>query len=105
MSNQYNFKKEWESTKKQLVKFSKEAMDVVKKGEKEIVKFSKKTKLQIDTTAINLKKEKLYYLIGKEYVKKGNSSKQSVKMKKLIDELKSAQKDVKDIKGKLKETK
>jgi len=48
MPRQYDFKKEWEKTRAQLVKFSKEAVNVAKKGEKELVAFSRKSKLQID---------------------------------------------------------
>ena len=69
MPTQYDFKKEWEKTRNQLVKFSKEATKVAQKGEKELIAFSRKSKLHVDSTAISLKKEHLYYLVGKEYIK------------------------------------
>ena len=66
---QYDFKKEWEKTKEQLVKFSKEAAIVAKKGEEELIKFSHRSKLHVDSTTASLKKEHLYYQIGKEFSK------------------------------------
>jgi len=56
MPKQYDFKKEWEKTRDQLTKFSKEAVAVAKKGEKELVKFSRQSKLHVDATSISLKK-------------------------------------------------
>ena len=70
MPGHYDFKKEWEKTKNQLTKFSKEAARVAKKGEEELIKFSRQSKLHVNATAISLKKEKLYYMIGKEYMQK-----------------------------------
>ncbi len=102
MSSNYDFKKEWEDTKKKIVKFSKEAADIARKGEAELIKISQKSKLHIDSTAITLKKEKLYYLIGKEYAKSRNPAKPSAKLTKLSEELKQAEKEHKDLKNKLK---
>ena len=104
MSTNYNFKKEWEETKKKLVKFSKEASDIAKKGEAELIKISQKSKLHIDSTAITLKKEKLYYVIGKEYSKSKNLTKPSAKVLKLIEELKAIEKEQKALKDQLKKT-
>ena len=101
MGKQYDFKKEWEKTKKSLIKFSKEAAEVAKKGEAELIKISKQSKLHIDSTATTLKKEKLYYLIGKEYAKAKNPAKPSAKLVKLMEELKELNKEQKALKGKL----
>ena len=103
--NQFDMKKEWEKTKGQLIKFSKEALEVAKKGEEELVKFSKKSKLHIDSTAINLRKEKLYYLIGKEYVHSISAGKESSKVKKLLADLKAAEKEQKSLKIKISKSK
>lgn len=102
MSGQYDFKKELEKTKSQLIKFSKEAIEIAKKGEEEILKFSKRGKLHVDATAVNLKKEKLLYLIGKEYVEKKFPEKPTGKLKTLVDEFGEISKEQKSIKRKLK---
>ena len=101
MSDQIDYKKEWERTKKQLVVFSKEMAELAKKGEKEFVKFSKRSKLHIDSTAIGLKKEHLYYQIGKEYVVSNTPAEPTPKLKKLIDEVRKSDKQQKELKTKL----
>jgi len=98
----YDFKKEWEKTKKQLMKFGKEASEVAKKGEKELLEFSKKGKLHVDSTAMSLKREHLYYQIGKEYVKIKDAGPQPAKLKKLIDEMNKVDRQQRQLKGKLK---
>ena len=102
MSGQYDFKKEWEKTRSQLAKFSKEAMIVAKKGEQELVKFSRKSKLHVDATAFSLRKEKLYYLIGKEYASAKEPEKSTPKLKKLVAELNKVNKDQQALQRKLK---
>ena len=102
MKKQYDFKKEWEKTKVQLHKFSKEAARMAKKGEDELVKFSKKGKLHIDSTAVSLKKEHLYYLIGKEYSKIKDPGEQSPSMKKLIGELHKVEKEQRSVQSSIK---
>ena len=101
MKKNFDLRKEWEKTKKQLEKISKEAMIVAKKGEDELVKFSKKGKLHLDSTAIGLKIEQLYYTIGKEYVRAKNSSKTSSKLDSLVTQIKNLEKDQKALKSKI----
>ena len=48
--------------------FGKELSVLAKKSEKEIVKASKKGKIQLDIVGLNMRKEKLYYDIGKKVV-------------------------------------
>ena len=105
MPENFDFKKEWEKTKKQMVKFSKEAAVVAKKGEEELIKFSHQSKLHIDATAASLKKERLYYLIGKEYVGAMKSGKQTAKLKKLLDEVETVDKEQNNLQGKMKSSK
>ena len=105
MPTQYDFKKEWEKTRNQLTKFSKEAVKMAKKGEKELVEFSRKSKLHVDTTAISLKKEHLYYLIGKEYTKENAPAQPTAKLTKLLNELKKADREQKVLKRKIKTVK
>ena len=90
MTAQYDFKKEWEKTRAQLNKFSKEAVKMAKQGEKELIEFSRKSKLHVDSTAISLKKEHLYYLIGKEYASAQAPAQPTEKLTKLLSELKKA---------------
>jgi len=102
MSNQFDLKKEWEKTKTQLQKFSEEAVVLAKKGEEELIKFSKKGKLHLDSTAIGLKIERLYYVIGKEYVKGCRSSQpSSAQLEKLIKEITKLEKEHKLLQGKI----
>jgi len=98
---QHDFKKDWEKTREQLIKFGKEATIIAKKGEDELLKFSKKSKLYMDSTALNLKKEKLYYMIGKEYVNAKNPL-ESTKLKKLAEEVNKANRQQQALKSKLK---
>lgn len=101
MTKQFDYKKEWEKTKRQLAKFSKEATEIAKKGEKELVKFSKKGKLHVDSTSVSLKKEHLYYLIGKEYCGLKNPEVPSAKLKKYLAEVKKADREQKQLKKKI----
>ena len=103
MSAQFDFKKEWEKTKKQLLEFSKEATKMAKKGEEELVKFSKKSMDHIDATAANLKKEKLYYRIGKEYIATvEKKDKGTQELDKLVAEYKATVKAEKELQKKIK---
>ena len=87
MPKEHDFKKDWEKARKQLDLFSKEAMVLAKKGEQEFIKLSHRSKLHLDSTAIDLKREQLYYLIGKEYVKANAPAQPTAAMVKLLDEL------------------
>lgn len=101
MSSHYDFKKEWDKTRVKLEKFSKEAVQVAKKGEKEFVEFSRKSKLHIDATAINLRKERLYYMIGKEFAQGKEVETSNPKLKKLLTELSKANRQQVVLKRKL----
>jgi predicted hydrocarbon binding protein len=102
MPTQYDFKKEWEKTRKQLTQFSQEAIKVAQKGEKELVKFSRIGKLHVDSAALGLKKEQLFYLIGKEYVKANAPEKPTPQLDKLLSELKKADKEQEGLRVKIK---
>jgi len=105
MAENHDFKKDWEKTKVQLQKLSKEAAKAAKKGEEQLVKFSRRSKLHIDSTAMTLKKEQLFYRIGKEYVSLKEAGIPSVKLKKLVSDLDNANKEQSTIKDKLKDIK
>jgi hypothetical protein len=101
MSAQFDFKKEWEKTKKQLVEFGKQATKIAKQGEDELVKFSERSVLHIDATAANLRKEKLYYQIGKAYVHQLKTKKDSGELSKLLSELNLVESEGKVLKKKI----
>ena len=102
MPTQYDFKKEWEKTRKQLTKFSQEAIEVAQKGEKELVRLSRVGKLHVDSAALGLKKERLFYLIGKEYVKANAPEKPTPQLDKFLSELKKADKEQENLQVKMK---
>ena len=102
MDTKYDFKKEWEKTKKQLKQLSAEALELAQKGEKELIKISRKSKWHIDSTAITLKRDRLYFLIGKAYAEIKNNSARTKELGRLIKELRSLDKEEKDIQKKLK---
>ncbi len=105
MPKEHDFKKDWEKARKQLSVLSKEAMVLAKKGEQEFVKFSHRGKLHLDSTAIDLKREQLYYLIGKEYVKANAPAQPTAAITKLLEELAKIDKDQKTVRSELKNIK
>jgi len=105
MSTHHDYKKDWERTRAQLTKLSKEAVEIAKKGEKEFLEFSRRSKLHIDSTAITMKKEKLYYLIGKEYTNLKSSAEPTPKLNNLVKELKTADRLQQSLRRKIKSPK
>lgn len=101
MKKEPDFQKNWEQLRKQLVHYSEEAMDLAKRGEKEIVRLSKEGRLRFDATTLNMKKEQLCYLIGKEYVKAKYPATPTARMKDLIEELKEVSKKQGQLKRKM----
>ena len=95
MTLQQDFDRNWPKAKKQLEKFGKDALVVAEKGKKELVRFSKESKLRIDLTSFELKKEHLYYLIGKEFVQENCPGEPGEKLKKLIAEFNKASREQK----------
>lgn len=100
MKAQYDLKKEWPKIKKQLIQVSKEALTLAKKGEKEVIRISKQGKLHIDATALTLKKEHLYHIIGKEYVEANFPGEHTSKLQRLIDEIEKIDKQLAALKKK-----
>ena len=97
--------KSLEDIKKQLAKFGSDAMRLAKQGEKEIVRLSKEGKLRMDATTLGVKKEHLFYLIGKEYVRSGCPGDKNLKLKKIISELNAADKKEKLLKKSIRKVK
>src|SRR3989338_1713925 len=102
MPKEHDFKKDWEKARQQLNQFSKDALVLAKKGEKEFIKFSHRGKLRLDSTAIDLKREQLYYLIGKEYVKAQTPAQPTSAMTKWLEELERIDKQQKEGRNELK---
>ncbi len=91
--------------KKKFSKFSKEAVVLAKKGEKEFVRLSKEGKLHVDSATVGIKKEHLLYLVGKEYVRLGCPGAKSAKLKKFMKELEDLKKKDLALKRTLKKVK
>ncbi len=93
MTIQQEIKKNWPKAKKELEKLGKEALIAAEEGKKQFVRFSKQSKLRLDITSLELKKEHLYYLIGKEFVKENCPGTYGDKLKKFIDDLKQVNRE------------
>ena len=93
MAKKYDFKKEWPRIKKELVRVSKEAMVLAKKGEEQLVKVTKRGKLHVDDAALGLKMEHIYLQVGKEYVKSKCAETKTPKLKKLLNDLAKIEKE------------
>lgn len=104
MKKEPDLHKNWEQIRKQLMHFSEEAMDLAKRGEKEIVRLSKEGRLRFDATTLNMKKEQLCYLIGKEYVKAKYPAQPTAKIKELIEEYREISKKQGQLKRKMVKT-
>ncbi|MDP2653947.1 MAG: hypothetical protein Q8Q08_07950 [Candidatus Omnitrophota bacterium] len=90
--NKFDIKSDWPEVKKQLMTFSREALRLAKKGEKELKTFSGRGKLHLDSATLNLKKEHLYHLIGREYIRARCPGTQTPKLKALIAEFRKIDK-------------
>ena len=101
MKNANELQKDWEKAKEQIVRLSKDALDLAKKGEAELVTLSKKTRIHFDLTALSLHKEKLIYQIGKEFIK-SKVEVSSVTLKKLLQEFHKLENDEKKLRNKIK---
>ena len=97
-----NFKKEWPKIKKQLLEFSQQAVQMAKKGEKEFIRLSHRGKIHLDSTALSLKKEHLYHLIGHEYVRAKCPSAPTPKLKELVGEMNQIERDLKNLERQIK---
>lgn len=99
---EYDFKKEWPKIKKELGRLGQEALSLTKKGEERIITLTQKGKLHVDSTALGLKREHLYHLIGKEYVKGKCACPTTAKMQKYLSDLRRLEKEIKTIGKKIK---
>jgi len=102
MTIKYDFKEQWPKIKKQLMEFGQETLELTKKGEEHLIRLSRQGKLRIDATTKEIRKEQLYYLIGKTYVKAGCPGEKNTKLKKIIDELRRVNQQKKSIRSQIK---
>jgi hypothetical protein len=93
-----DFHKEMEKLMTQLQsswqKISKNAGELAKKGEQELVRASKIGKLQVEVVALNLEKEKIYYEMGKK-VAKDSGADVAASVKPFLDKLNKIDSDIK----------
>jgi hypothetical protein len=82
-----DLKKEWPKMQAELVRIGREAQKLAKEGERELRYFTQQSKLQVDKGALALKKEHLFYLVGKQYVKDGASAVPGATLKELLEQL------------------
>ncbi|MFA5087893.1 MAG: hypothetical protein WC552_02525 [Candidatus Omnitrophota bacterium] len=94
MKKQINWKKEWASVQEKLIQLGQETKKIFKEGEKEVVKLSRKGKLQLEMSSARLKKEHLFYLIGKEYVQARCPEQRTARLNKLLEELKKVSAEI-----------
>ena len=99
---EHDFHKDWEVIKKQLTQVGQEAVKIAKQGEKEIVRISQEGKRLFDSTTLEVKREKIIYHIGQEYIKAKCPAQPTAKMQKLLEELKTVGKQQRQLKTKKK---
>ena len=101
MKKSYDFNQDWPKLKKQLMEFSQDALSLAKKGEAEVLKFSKRGKLHFDSTALQLKREHICHSIGKEYIKAQCPGPHTPELKKFITQLSRVDRDIEVLKKRL----
>jgi hypothetical protein len=102
MAHYNNLKKEWEKAKKKLAALKKETVILAKKSEAQFKKISHQGKIHFDSAALNLRKDRLYYLIGKEFVRTMDASRKSDRLVELVEELKKINQQYAELKSKAK---
>lgn len=86
----------WESTKKDLEKALKDTNNLVKKGEGYIKDVSEKGKEKLEAMRLTLKKEKLYYELGKTVSSLPKSRwVKNKKVGKLVEDIKKIHREIK----------
>lgn len=95
MGRGIDFKTEWPKIKKQLVRLSNDAMTLAKKG-------SEQSKLHIELTALHMKKDHMYHLLGKEYMRAKCPGTPTAQLKKFIAEINKIERDMQNLQKKAK---
>ena len=92
--DQVDFQKVWEDAKEEALRLSKDIGLWVKKGEKEIVKLSGQAKVNYEIMRLKVNKEQLLHSIGKGYYASQIGKKTSIKLDKLVDNIKKIDKQI-----------
>ncbi len=71
---QKNIEKLWPTAKNDLEVFSKETSKILKKGEEYLKDFSEKSAKKAETLVLQVKKEQLYYQLGKKIASTAKAS-------------------------------
>lgn len=91
---QLDFQMAWEETKKEAARLSKDISRWAKKGEKELVKLSGQAKIGFDMMGLKVKKEQLLHSLGRGYYETQTGKKANVNLKKMVDEVKTIDKQI-----------
>lgn len=97
-----DFNHERPKIKKQLLNFSKHAIDMVQKGKEEFVRLSQKGKLHLNVTTLSFKKNHLHHLIGQEYTMAKCPSTPTPKFKQLVEKLSKIDQEKKAVERQIK---
>lgn len=85
----------WKRTRKDLDTVISEASKLIKKGEKEVKEISEKSRLKLEIMNLKLKREKLYYTLGKSVAGTSPSKwSQSKKIEKVLSDIKKLNREI-----------
>lgn len=91
-----NIEKVWAKTRKDFDKIIANTQKAIEKGEEYAKQISQKSSIQIKKISLNLKKEKLYYNLGKTISSLPPSRwQENKKVKSLLEEIKKINKELK----------
>ena len=103
MNNKKNFRQDWENVRLKASQIATTTAHLARRGEKSLRKLSLKGKWHLDITAIQLQKDHLYYLVGKEFLK-SRKKKTSATLDKYVREYQRIDKIYYELLKKLKES-
>ncbi|HDI46148.1 MAG TPA: hypothetical protein ENF60_02315 [Candidatus Omnitrophica bacterium] len=85
----------WKRTKKDLEAVVSETSKLIKKGEKQVKEISERSRLKLEIMNLKLKREKLYYTLGKSIAGTSPSKwSQNKKIEKIIAEIKKLNREI-----------
>lgn len=85
----------WARTKKDLDKALEETTSLIKKGEQHLKEMSEKSKERLELMSLKLKRENLYYKLGKAVASTSKSKwLENKKIEKLVNEIKKINREI-----------
>lgn len=91
----FDFDELWADTKKNLAKLSRDLGLALKKGEQEAKKLSRKASIGANIVAKAAQRERLFYQIGKEYVKTADKKETTnQQLQKLVSDVHGLEKQI-----------